>query len=362
MSFKRIVVALSGGVDSSVAALLLKKRYPDAELIGATLQLQKFDVGEDTRSCSGNESVVRARAAADLLKIPHEVIDGSKEFEELVLTPTWKEYARGRTPSPCLLCNEGIKFGLLLQWAEKNGIEKIATGHYARILQDESGELQLHRGVYKKKDQSYFLAGLNEKKLARTLFPLGELTKKEVRELAKEAALPTAEHQESQDACFVGEGDMFSEMLRHRYSAKVEQGFIVDEEGNRLGQHQGIHRFTIGQRKGIPIESLKKSWVKEIKAENHEIVITHQSDRLLSKELKVERMHWIGGKPGLPLKCEIQIRSQHKAANAEIYQIEGDSFNGRFEEGVRSVAPGQAAVVYDGDRVYGRGWIVRTEK
>jgi tRNA-specific 2-thiouridylase len=234
---ERVVVAMSGGVDSTVAAALLVER--GCEVIGVTLRLLQ---GEET----AGDAVHEARAAADRLGIAHHVLDGRREFEELVLRRSWDEYARGRTPNPCVVCNARIKFGLLLDHARSLGATKIATGHYARL----DATPTIRRGVDRRKDQSYFLWALDARQLAAVLFPLGELTKQQVRDRARSLGLPNAERAESQDACFVRDDQQFAEELRRHFGEPARSGVIVDEAGKVLGAHQGIHHFTIGQRRG----------------------------------------------------------------------------------------------------------------
>ncbi|MBW2733085.1 MAG: tRNA 2-thiouridine(34) synthase MnmA [Deltaproteobacteria bacterium] len=360
-----IVVALSGGVDSSVAALLLQRQ--GYELLAVTLQLQNCHDSAESRSCCGIDGVVRARAAASRLGIRHYVLDSVDAFERAVLVPTWAEYDRGRTPSPCLHCNEQIKFGTLLEWAKGLGAQAVATGHYARILKDASGQPSLWRGVDAGKDQSYFLAGLTAQQLALTRFPLGGLTKEEVRKIALEAELPTAEERESQDACLVGAGEAFAEMLRRRFDGKAREGAVVDEEGRELGHHPGVHHFTIGQRRGLGIQSLERTWVTSIDHQSSEVVVTRQPDDLLRKDLRALGMVWTAGSPPDvdsegPWRCLAQIRSQHRAASAEFRVISPEEVEVVFDDPVRAIAPGQALVLYQGERVIGRGWIDTSRK
>lgn len=363
MDRQRIVVALSGGVDSSVAALLLQRE--GHELIGVTLQLQRCQDGKASRSCCGIDGVVRARASAAQLGIRHYVLDNVEAFEAQVLAPSWAEYDRGRTPSPCLRCNEQIKFGTLLGWAKRLGASAVATGHYARIVSADDGALELWRGVDETKDQSYFLSGLTREQLASIRFPLGGLRKEEVRRIASEAGLPTAEQQESQDACLVGAGEAFAEVLRRRFDGAARPGKVVDEEGQQLGEHEGLHHYTVGQRRGLPIQSLQRSWVKSIDGESGAVVITRQPNALLCQKVQASGMRWVAGeapaRSAAPLRCSAQIRSQHRASAAELQRYDAEQVELRFDEAVRAVAPGQALVLYQGERVLGRGWIDAAE-
>jgi tRNA-specific 2-thiouridylase len=349
-----VVAAMSGGVDSSVAAaLLLEAGY---RVMGVTLRLRKCD--NEGGSCCGGDAVARARAVAGRLGIPHAVEECADEFRESVLRPAWKDYARGRTPSPCLLCNERIKFGYLLAWARGIGASAVGTGHYARILRDPRGNPVLFRGTDPRKDQSYFLAGLKPEQLDSILFPIGHLHKPLVREKARALGLPSAETRDSQDACLVGgPGRPFAEMLRERFGAPARPGRILDEEGRILGRHPGLHRYTVGQRRGL-LGSERRHWVRALREEDASVLVTTDERGLLSRRMTVEGLTWTGEDPlDKPLLCSVQIRYRHTAAAARVERIGPDSAQVLFEEPVRAITPGQAAVLYRGDRVLGRGWI-----
>jgi len=350
---------MSGGVDSSVAAALLAR--DGFRVIGVTLQLQACDENVGT-GCCGIEGVVRAREVAGSLGIPHYVMDWHKEFEDLVLRPTWDEFARGRTPNPCLPCNERIKFGLLQDRARELGAKWVATGHYARINGSSAGARRLFRARDKHKDQSYFLARLNRPQLRQTLFPIGHLEKKDVRGLARQFGFVNAEAPESQDACLVAPGQGFSEMLRRRFGEKLIEGPILDDEGRTLKCHAGIHRFTVGQRKGIGIAAESRLWVKAIDSESGSVSVTRHSDELLSAGLVASDVQWIGERPTKwPLVCEIQVRYRQKPVKASLEPVLDDSVRAVFGSAIRAVAPGQAAVFFDGDRVLAGSWIVASE-
>ena len=356
---RQIVVALSGGVDSSVAALLLQRE--GYQVVAVTLQLQRCESNPASRSCCGVDSVVRARQAAARLGLRHYVLDSVAEFEERVLAPSWNEYDRGRTPSPCLRCNEQIKFGTLLAWARELGALAVATGHYARIRL-HAGEPSLWRGVDTAKDQSYFLAGLSREQLSQTRFPLGDLRKEEVRRIAAEAGLPTASQQESQDACLVGTGEVFAEVLRQRFAGPSRSGPVVDEQGQQLGTHEGLHRFTVGQRRGLGIASLQRSWVKSLDAATSTVVLTRRSEALLASRVAASEMCWVGSQlPAPGERCSAQVRSQQRAAGALVEEASANGVQLRFDQPVRAVAAGQALVLYEGERVLGRGWIDHAE-
>jgi tRNA-specific 2-thiouridylase len=353
---RRIVVAMSGGVDSTVAAAMLKEQ--GHELVGVTLKLRDCGGEQTSRSCCGVDGLVRAADSADLLGIRHEVVDCVKEFESRVLRNAWEEYADGRTPSPCLLCNERLKFGLLLDWAGRNGASHVATGHYARIEVAETGRAALLRGVDQAKDQSYFLAGLVQEQLAHVLFPLGGLTKPEVRRVAHRLSLPCADSAESQDACLVGAGESFAEMLRIRLGASAMPGQVVDDAGNVLGRHDGIHQFTVGQRRGIPVQVPHRLWVRGIEASGGIVRVTATESGLDSTDLCATGMSWVAGAPpAASFRCEIQVRYRHAAQPAIVTCDTPDTIRAVLDEPARAITPGQAAVLYRGEEVLGRGWI-----
>lgn len=351
-----VVVAMSGGVDSSVAAALLKEA--GNEVIGVTLRLQECREAPGSRSCCGVDGIARARAVAEQLGIPHHVLDCVREFEREVLRPAWNEYAQGRTPNPCLLCNERIKFGTLLAWSRRLGASLLATGHYARVEMTLPGGPGLLRGADPAKDQSYFLAGLDKSQLASVVLPIGHLHKQKVRELAQSRGLSTAETHDSQDACLVGPDQSFAQVLQQRFGEACRPGPIVDEAGQVLGRHPGIHLFTVGQRRGLQLSSTCRRWVKAVRAEDAAIVVTDDAAALLGDRLVVTGMHWIGAAPDDGARtCEVQIRYRHAAEPARIENRKDGSVAVAFRRPVRSITPGQAAVFYDGNRVLGRGWI-----
>jgi tRNA-specific 2-thiouridylase len=350
----RIAVAMSGGVDSSVAAALLAQA--GHALVGVTLKLQEPDHSESS-GCAA-DGPTRARAVADELGFPHYVLDCVKDFEALVLRPAWQEYAAGRTPSPCLLCNERVKFGILLDWAGRLGIPRLVTGHYARLERDADGRPLLLRGRDPGKDQSYFLAGLSSSQLKRALFPIGHMQKPEVRALARRLGLPTAETPESQDACLVAPGESFAEKLRMRFAAMARPGEIVDEAGHVVGEHAGIHLFTVGQRKGLPAGAPARRWVKAIVPDTSRILVTSDATEIFSSKLVAEDVSWLAGElPVAPRSCSVQVRYRHASVPATVQAQTPDSLLVTLDRPAKAITPGQAAVFYDGDRVLGRGWI-----
>jgi len=352
---ERVVIAMSGGVDSSVAAALLIKQ--GFRVIGITLLLHacNYNIG---KACCGMEGVAQAREVAGALGIPHYVLSWEKQFEDLVLRPVWEEFARGRTPNPCLLCNECIKFGLLLDRAREMGASWMATGHYARIVACGPEARALLRAIDRNKDQSYFLARLTNDQLQRSIFPLGDLRKEQVRELARQFGLPNAEAPDSQDACMMASGGSFAESLRTKFGEASMKGPIVGSDGRTVKFHGGIHQFTVGQRKGIGIASKSRLWVKAIDGVNGAVLVTDDADELLSGGLEASHVRWLGDKPTIwPLECEIQVRYRQQPVKAFVESFENDSVRVTFSRPIRAVTPGQAAVFFDGERVLGSAWI-----
>ncbi len=353
---QRVVVALSGGVDSSVAAALLLAE--GHEVIGVTLRLQRCQEAGTSRSCCGVDGIVRARAVAERLGIPHYVLDCVDDFTQSVLRPAWDEYAAGRTPSPCLLCNERIKFGALLSWARGIGAETVATGHYARIGWDGANRSFLLRGVDPAKDQSYFLAGLSRDQLGSIRFPLGGMTKEAVRAHAQALDLPTATAHESQDACLVAAGESFAEMLRKRFDAPAVPGRVIATDGTCLGKHPGIHLFTVGQRRGLPGTSHIKRWVTAVRPEDGVVLVSSRAQDLEGRWFRASGMNWLDPDRWTPgTHCSVQVRYRHPPVAAWVERTGPEVATVTLDEPVRAIAPGQAAVLYDGNRVLGRGWI-----
>jgi tRNA-specific 2-thiouridylase len=352
----RVAVALSGGVDSAVAAALLLRE--GLEVLGVTLRLHDCTEALDTRSCCGVDGMVRARAVAGHLGIRHYVLDATDAFERDVLRPAWDEYDRGRTPSPCLLCNERMKFGTLLAWARSVGATTLATGHYARIGRDAEGRPALLRGADPAKDQSYFLAGLDAARLSALAFPLGGMTKPEVRALAATLDLPSSTARDSQDACLVGRGQTFAGMLRERFGADVRPGVVVDDDGVVVGRHGGLHAFTVGQRQAIPIRTTGRLWVRRIDGATAALHITADESRLLAPGLRASGLSWVAGAPPADdFRAEVQERYRQPPVDARVRVLADGSVEVAVDVPLRAVSPGQAVVIYDRDRVLGRGWI-----
>ena len=356
----RIVVGMSGGVDSTLtAALLIEQGH---EVIGVTLRLHPCEGSGQGRSCCGVDSVAQARAVAGQLGVPHYVLDCEAAFAEQVLRPAWDDYRQARTPNPCVLCNARIKFGSLLEFGHSLGAEAVATGHYARLIAGADGLPILHRGCDRSKDQSYFLFALDAAQRGAALFPLGELTKAEVREQARARGLVTADRPESQDICFLGEAGDFAGFLGTRFGAKPKPGLFVDEEGTVLGRHAGIEHFTVGQRRGLGFALGTPAWVKEIRVETNEVVLTTREESLLADGLVARDMIWQGAPPeaGTAVPCEVQTRYRQTPAPAAAELQADGALTIRFLAPIKAVTPGQAAVLYQGERVVGGGWIMRT--
>jgi tRNA-specific 2-thiouridylase len=341
---------MSGGLDSSVvAALCVDRGY---EVIGMTLHMFK----EGSRCCS-IEDVERARRVCDHLGIDHHVINAMEEFREIIIEPFITEYAGGRTPSPCILCNEYIKFGTLHRRALQLGCTRIATGHYARVDRCD-GRLRLLRPRDLRKDQTYFLHRLSQDQLARCLFPLESMTKAEVADYAESRQLPVRRSpgHESQDLCFVPDDGHPSFVEAHRPELRRE-GEIVNVEGAVLGVHPGFHRYTIGQRSGLGVAAPARMYVKQLDPELNRVVVGFR-DEILSNRCTAERVHWIAGHPPKEsFTCRARIRYRHEAASCRV-RLPGDRrMELVFDEPQFAVTPGQAAVLYDGDEILGGGWI-----
>jgi len=348
---RRVVVGMSGGVDSSVAAALLVEQ--GCEVIGLTLHL----AGSASRCCSLDDAD-DARRVAEQLGIRFYVANYTREFHAEVMLPFADAYLAGRTPLPCATCNSRFKFDHLVARARALGADEVATGHYARIGVDpESGAPTLRAARDGAKDQSYFLFGLAPAQLARARFPLGELDKGEVRAHARRLGLATAEKPESQELCFVPDGDTAEAVERLRPGRAPGPGDVVDASGARLGSHAGIHRFTVGQRRGIGVAGREPLYVTALDAATNRVVVGG-ANALAAESARLEGVSWIAGcAPDAPLEARVRIRHRHEGAPARVEPTLGGGARVAFHEPVRALAPGQAAVFYAGDRVLGGGWI-----
>jgi len=365
MDSKKILVAMSGGVDSSVVAALLKEQGYD--LIGVTMNLACTTNSSD-RGCCSLSAAADAKKVADLLGFPHYTINMKDDFKRLVIDNFIEEYRHGRTPNPCIRCNQFMKFDLLMRKAKELGCEYVATGHYARIMPNAecrmpnvgvpSAHYRLLKGKDVRKDQSYVLYRLTQKQLAQTLFPLGEMTKDEVRKLAKKFKLPVAEKAESQEICFV-EDDDYGRFLKAAIPDGFKPGSILDVAGKVVGEHQGIAFYTIGQRKGVGAHKGEPKYVVGIDPQKNTVIIGDDKDTL-KNELIAEDVTFISGEaPAGPLDIKAKIRYNSKEVRAVVRLIGGSVVSVKFKEPQRAVTPGQSVVFYKGDEVLGGGIISR---
>lgn len=348
---KRVVVAMSGGVDSSVAAALLKEQ--GYEVIGLTLCFSLPEAEKRRPACCNPQAIEDAGRVACQLGIRHYSIPAQKVLREHVIADFLGEYALGRTPNPCVRCNQYIKFGFLLKRALALGAEFLASGHYARVTKTREG-FRLKKGRDGHKDQSYFLYRLNQGQLRYTLFPLGNFTKEEVRCLARKIRLPVAEKTASQEICFFP-GDDYRTFLQGHIGGKIQPGPVVDAEGHILGQHKGIPYYTIGQREGLGIAGGVPLYITRIDAKNHKITVG-KKEEACKREFLIKQPHFILKPIKKRVAVKVRIRYNHKEARAEIYPS-GNKIKVRFLKPQFAVTPGQSAVFYDEDNVLGGGII-----
>ncbi len=360
---------MSGGVDSSAAAALLKAG--GHELVGFTMQLwnqrRGLSVGADgeplpSRCCSLDD-VYDARRVAEELGFPFYVLNLERDFERDVVGPFVESYLGGETPIPCVACNSRLKFASLDRTALSVGCEKVATGHYARVrFDEETGRYKLLRGSDAQKDQSYFLWELTQEQLSRSLFPLGEMTKDEVREVARRHGLYVAEKRESQEICFVPDGDYAGFIDRYLEAEGMERparGEIVDTEGRVVGEHEGVHRFTVGQRRGLGVSRQLPLYVVRVEPESNRVVVGHDEE-LLCSEFTAAGVNWVAfDELSEAVRAEVRVRYRHQPAPATIQMIDDVRARITFDDPQRSITPGQATVFYRGDEVLGGGWIVK---
>lgn len=342
----RVLVAMSGGVDSSVAAALLAEAGYD--LVGVTLHLWDAEGENKVGRCCAPEDRDDARRTCEHLGIPHYVFDERRAFRDTVVDPFVAAYRAGRTPSPCVHCNQNVKLGRLAELADELGAKYLATGHYARVAHDPAS---LSRGHDRAKDQSYFLYGVSASILNRLLCPLGVLDKKTTREEGRRLGVPNWDKKDSQELCFVPDGDVGGFVEREAHVRG--EGRIVDETGRALARHDGVYRFTIGQRRGLGLGGGEPRYVLKILPDTDEVVVGPASS-LLAADARAEHASWMGERPSVPFTADVQVRYRHRAAPALVTPSDG-GFLVRFFEPQRAIAPGQAAVVYREDRVIGGG-------
>ncbi|MBI5374879.1 MAG: tRNA 2-thiouridine(34) synthase MnmA [Candidatus Schekmanbacteria bacterium] len=360
---KTVIVAMSGGVDSSVAAFLLKEQ--GYNVIGISLQLYDQSSYSETLfgSCCSLKDIHDARRVAEKLAIPFYVINLEKEFREEVIDNFLSRYSNGKTPNPCILCNQKIKFRHLLNRAFGIGADFLATGHYASIEKDSaSGEFILKKGIDANKDQSYFLAGMTQAQMQNILFPVGSLKKIEVREIARENGLPVWEKKESQEICFVPSNNYRDFLKREIPSFRETPGEIMTSDGTVVGKHNGIENFTIGQRKGIGLAFGKPFYVTALIPEKKQVVIGDENE-LFKTGMKVTGIIWHSERavPASGMRLEVKYRYRSKYAAAEIIAIDGENATVKFLEPQKAITPGQAAVFYNDDSVLGGGWIEESQ-
>ncbi len=344
MTDETIAVAVSGGIDSLMAAHLLKKT-------GHSVFGLHFTTGFEPLPASGLAHLQKQ------LGIPVHTVDLNTAFQQKVIDYFTRTYSGGRTPNPCLACNPAIKFGDLLEFAREKGAGYLATGHYARIVRDSQGRRRLLKGLDLKKDQSYFLAFLEQGQLAAARFPLGEMTKDQVRETARLEGMTPARRKESQDVCFIPEN--YTAFLKAQPGFAPEPGPIEDVRGNRLGEHPGLHRFTVGQRRGINCPAAQPYYVVRLDPSRNRLVVGFRED-LLSSECRISDVNWIIPRPDSPLRAEVRVRYRHTAVPAVVHPRADGTARIVFDTPEPAVTPGQGAVLYEGEAVLGGGWIEET--
>ena len=356
---KRVLLGMSGGVDSSVAGYLLCEQGYD--VIGVTMKVWPQDcISRAEDKCCGPQAVADARAVAHSLGIPHYVVDEADQFERTVIDYFTSEYQAGRTPNPCVMCNEKLKFGNLWGKAEALGCDYIATGHYA-IIEHQEDRAVLRKGADPRKDQSYFLFSLRQPQLRRALTPLGAMRKPEIRKIAHSLGLKVADKIDSQEICFVPGNDYKAFLRSHLGENEFHRGEIYDVDGNFVGEHDGIELFTIGQRKGLPGGSARPRYVIDLDAKTNRVIVGDVDD-LVCDEFKIDRTNWIGRDlTGENVELAVKVRYSHPGTRAKVTPLENHRARIRLHEPQRAVTPGQAAVIYDGDVVVGGGWICRGE-
>jgi tRNA-uridine 2-sulfurtransferase len=351
---KRVVLAMSGGVDSSVAAVLLKAQ--GFEVVGVFMRTGAAveDAERRAKTCCSVADALDAQSVADRLDIAFYALDFERDFAR-IKDYFSDEYLAGRTPNPCVVCNIWLKFGKLWSYGKQVGADFVATGHYVRLVRDANGTSRLARAVDRAKDQSYVLFGLRRELLPHILFPVGGFAKSEIRAIAREHGLPVHDKPDSQEICFVP-GDDYLSFVRDRRPDRATAGLIVDDEGTVLGEHSGIEAFTIGQRRGLGIAVGSPRYVVQIEPLTRKVTVGRR-EALDKPGLNASRFNWQGDRPDQPVTCLAQIRAQHRAVPATVTALDGDRARVIFEEAQPAISPGQVVTLYHDDVVLGGGWI-----